>query len=465
MITIKTKKMKNLKFKYVTAVLASLAFAETTHAQTWDWTKSFGGKEVDYVSGITNDAAGNIYMVGNFKGTASFGSKSLTSKGYYDIFLAKYSPEGQLVWIQQEGGSDLDEGNGIVLDKDGNIYITGYFTSEADFGGIKMKSSGDRDFFLAKFDNNGKINWIQTSEGVNSEYGKALALDNNGNILVTGIFAKEVKFKTNTLKSKGSTDIFVASYTSDGALNWIKTLGGNGKDEATAITCDSKGNAIITGWFSGSAEFGEINLISSGDDDIFIAKINPSGRVEWIDQAGGSEGVDRSYGVVADSQNNYYITGSISGEAKFNDQIIKSIGTDDCFLAKYNDKGVLLWVKSSGGKGGEIGRAIALDKSGYIYVCGDYNSTFAANSNSSSYDDWDIFIIKYNDKGFALSANSAGGNGYDRPIAMSIDNNNNCYITGVYERDCFFGKQEIISQGDSDIFVAKTKSFEPLRNN
>ncbi|MCO5289457.1 MAG: hypothetical protein M9940_08555, partial [Bacteroidetes bacterium] len=70
--------MKNLKFKYVTAVLASLAFAETTHAQTWDWTKSFGGKEVDYVSGITNDAAGNIYMVGNFKGTASFGSKSLT---------------------------------------------------------------------------------------------------------------------------------------------------------------------------------------------------------------------------------------------------------------------------------------------------------------------------------------------------------------------------------------------------
>lgn len=140
--------MKNLKFKYVTAVLASLAFAETTHAQTWDWTKSFGGKEVDYVSGITNDAAGNIYMVGNFKGTASFGSKSLTSKGYYDIFLAKYSPEGQLVWIQQEGGSDLDEGNGIVLDKNGNIYITGYFTSEADFGGIKMKSSGDRDFFL-----------------------------------------------------------------------------------------------------------------------------------------------------------------------------------------------------------------------------------------------------------------------------------------------------------------------------
>ncbi|MBS1764479.1 MAG: SBBP repeat-containing protein [Bacteroidetes bacterium] len=456
--------MKKIK-RILTSAIAMVCIAGSTNAQTWNWAKTMGGSDVDYATGIANDDAGNVYMVGNFKGTATFGDKQLTSKGYYDIFLAKYDTSGKLLWIQQAGGSDLDEANGIALDKDGSIYITGYFSSNSNFGGINIQSGGDKDFFLAKYDNNGNIKWIQTSEGINSEYGKALALDHKGNILVTGIFEKEIKIKSNQIKSKGATDIFVASYSTDGSLNWLKTMGGNGKDEATSIAADANGNAIITGWFSGNAEFGKVSLLSSGDDDIFVAKVNPSGNVMWCVQAGGSEGADRAYGVVTDPLNNIYVTGSFIGSAKFADQIIKSVGADDYFLAKYNDKGELAWVKSSGGRGGEIGRAISLDKAGNIYVCGDYNSTFAANSNSSSYSDWDIFIVKYNSKGIAVSANSAGGDGYDRPIAMSIDNNNNCYITGVYERNCFFGKQEIVSNGNSDIFIAKTNYFEPLRKN
>ena len=455
--------MKNKKRLSAIVFLSCVLFMSNTQAQNWDWAQSAGGKEVDYATGIVNDVNGNVYVIGSFNGTATFGDKQLTSTSYYDIFIAKYSPTGKLIWVSQAGGSAADEANGITLGADNKIYLTGYFSGSTNFGSINLVSKGDRAFFVAKYDMDGNPVWVQSGGGEQSGFGKAIASDNKGNLFVTGIFNSNATFKNTVLKSKGEEDIFVANYTTDGDLRWIKRIGGNGRDEATSIAADVNGNTYITGWFSGMADFGKINLTSDGNDDIFTAKYNSKGEEVWAKQGGGYNGVDRSYGIKVDAQGNTYVTGSFIGTAKFESTSLKSVGTDDCFLVKYNSDGMLQWVKQTSGKNGEIGRAISLDASGNIFVCGDYNSTFVTNPTQSTAGDWDVFVIKYDSKGNAVGANRAGCEGYDRPIAMSIDKNNNCYITGVYEKTCNFGKQQLTNQGNSDIFIAKTKAFDPVQ--
>ncbi|NVO19179.1 MAG: SBBP repeat-containing protein [Bacteroidetes bacterium] len=454
--------MKTIIQSAIAFVLCTL-YASNSDAQNWEWALSAGGQEVDFATGIVNDSYGNVFVAGSFYGTASFGEKRLTSLGYYDIFIAKFTADGKLVWVTQAGGPDGDEANGIAIDEKNNIYVTGYFTSTASFGKNQLKSNGDKDFFLAKLNSDGNFEWVKSGGGKLAEFGKAVAADNKGNVFVTGILTSTSNFKNFTLNSNGKEDIFIADYSDDGDLRWIKSVGGGGRDEATALATDGNGNAYVTGWFSGIVNFGRTQMTSNGDDDIFVAKYDSKGVELWARQAGGFKGVDRSFGITTDAEGNAFVTGSFDGAATFGHNTLKSIGTDDCFVAKYGPDGTVAWVKQSGGKNSEKGRAIKLDSSGNIYVAGEFNASFAVSPTHPSEGDWDIFVVKYDEKGNVLGTNQAGGKGYDRPIAISIDKDSNVYLTGVYEKDCRFGKQELINQGNSDIFIAKTKEFESIK--
>ncbi len=428
--------------------------------QNWEWAQSAGGKELDYANGIVNDSDGNAYVAGSFNGTATFGDKQLTSAGFFDIYIAKYSPAGKVLWVFQAGGSEGDEAYGLTIDSNNSLYVTGYFSGKATFGDKQLTSLGNRDFFIAKLNPDGKLLWVQPGGGSEDEFGKAITTDNKGNIFVTGIFHTTSTFSKKIISSKGKEDVFLANYSTDGNLKWIKSIGGGGRDEATAIEADANGNSYLTGWFTGLVDFGKTKLTASGDDDIFIAKYNSNGEEVWANQAGGFKGADRSYGITVDPQGNSYITGSFNGSAKFSSVSLKSVGADDFFLAKYNSSGVMQWVKQSGGKNGEIGRAVDLDAAGNIYVCGDFNASFIPSS-TQSIGDWDLFIVKFDTKGNVIGSNQAGGQGYDRPTAMSIDKNAGVYVTGVFEKTCNFGKQSLTNIGNSDIFIAKAREFEP----
>lgn len=100
----------------------------TCHGQTINWIKQIGGNQFDYIKGMTTDASGNIYVVGGFSGTINFGGSQATALGS-DIWFGKYTSSGSLVWAHSVGGGDDDFGMDIALDNSGNVYITGYFNS------------------------------------------------------------------------------------------------------------------------------------------------------------------------------------------------------------------------------------------------------------------------------------------------------------------------------------------------
>lgn len=142
---------------------------------------------------------GSYYVVGFFTGTADFNPSglgySLTAVGGRDIFIAKYNALSHLVWAKSMGSTQSDEGKGIGMDSQGNIWITGYFEYLTDFdpgpGTATLTTytlSGTPDVFLAKYDPNGNYQWVGKMGGVQDDRGRGIFIDDLDNIYSTGTY-------------------------------------------------------------------------------------------------------------------------------------------------------------------------------------------------------------------------------------------------------------------------------------
>ena len=235
---------------------------------------------------------------------------------------------------KKAGGTNDDDGHSIATDSFGNSYITGYFSSApASFGTINLTSSGSADIFVAKLDSNGNWLWAKQAGGIYDDEGRGIAIDSYGNSYVTGAFARTVSFGTTTLTSSGYVDIFVAKLDSDGNWLWAKQAGGTGFDFGYGIATKSSGYSHVTGKFQGTASFGSTTLTSSGNADIFVAKLDNSGNWLGAQKAGGT-GIDDGQSIAIDSYGNSYVTGYFQRTASFGDINISSSGLYDIFVAK-----------------------------------------------------------------------------------------------------------------------------------
>jgi hypothetical protein len=445
------------------------------------WAKSAGGNGLDRASSIALDAAGNIYVIGSFNGTTTFGPGSVLSSvsNTDDIFVAKYDSTGTLLWVSWSGGAGSDQGNGIALDGSGNIYITGTFEGTSTFdlslNGANQPaviSVGGPDIFVAKFDPSGTALWAKRAGGTISDKAVGIAVDVLGNSFVAGYFESAATFgagepNQTTLKSAGLRDIFIAKYDLNGSLLWANRAGEAGADQAFGIAEDGLGNSYVTGLFNGSGTFGTLPnqtiLISAGFDDIFVAKYSPSGALVWAKQAGGTAD-DIGLGIGVDALGNIFLTGMFQAQATFGvgevtPTILTSDGDRDVFVAQYNSAGTLLWAKRAGGPKTDQGLGIAVDGFGTGYLTGyfgDSNPPIAATATFgpgeanettlTSAGGADMYLAKF--AGRPPSADSDGDG-----IA---DQNDNCpSVANTNQADV---------DGDSIGDVCDTNSFVPVAN-
>jgi len=422
----------------------------------WLWAKQAGGTDYEYGNSIAIDSSGNSYVTGCFQGTASFGDTNLTSSGCADIFIAKLNSNGNWLWAHKAGGTSPDYGYGIATDSSGNSYVTGYFEGTASFGTITLTSSGYIDIFIAKLDSSGNWLWVKKAGGTNYDGGYGIAIDSSGNSYVTGYFQGSASFGTITLTSNSnSRDIFVAKLDSSGNWLWAKQAGGTSPDYSYGIAIDSSGNSYVTGYFWGTASFGTTTLTSSGDIDIFVAKLDSSGNWLWAKQAGGTSN-DYGYGIAIDSLGNSYVTGYFEGTASFGTTTLTSNGGNDIFVAKLDSSGNWLWAHKAGGTSNDFGYGIATDSSGNSYVTGYFKGTASFGSTTLTSSGWyDIFVAKLDSNGNWLGAKKAGGTDWDCGNGIATDSSGNSYVTGYFRGTASFGDINITSSGNRDIFVAK----------
>ncbi len=453
---------RSIKLAIVCILLAVVNIKAQTPSLTL--AKTFGGTDRDYGSAIAEDAVGNIYITGEFTGTVNFGnSVTLTSQGNVDFYVVKFDHDGKALWGRSGGGILTDRGYGVAIDDAGNVIVTGHYYGSSTFESKTVVSSGNLDAFTAKYDSAGNLIWLKEGKGTSQVSTRGIAVDKDDNYYIVGYFGTSgkltVEFDTLTLTSNGQRDIFLVKYDSAGAVKWGVNAGSAvSGEEAKDVTVDDAGNIYMTGMFVDTAYFGSNIVIGDGGSDIFIAKYNPDGKLVWVKSA-GSHGDDIGYGITADNAGHIYLSGRFDSTATFGTNDYTTHGDYDAFIAKLDTAGNFIWVDNFGGTGADVCGAVKTDAAGYCIGYGSFNDAIdigSTNFVSSGLDD--IFFVKLDPDGSVIWAKAAGGSDKDAANSLVIESNGNVVSTGYFNLNFSFDGQNFTSVGKQDILLCRLGS-------
>ncbi len=247
------------------------------------WSKTIWGDSTEEGTGVALDSVGNILMTGKFLWNTDVGKGVMATKGGMDFYIAKFTGTGVALWSRAFGGtgiSGIDGTVGVSADRAGDVVLLGYFSQSIDFGGgvLRTPTVNDYDVFLAKFSGvDGGYRWAKSFPGPGNELPYALAVDANNNVAITGYFQQSINLGGNLFTSYvwGAPDCFVAKYSPTGAHVWSERFGGTGGDYGVALAACNSGYFLLTGMFSGAADFGGQSCTSVGASDAFLIRLDP----------------------------------------------------------------------------------------------------------------------------------------------------------------------------------------------
>ncbi len=422
----------------------------------WDNINTGGGTSVDLPVEILKSES-NLYVISNFFRTTQFGTYSNESAGGYDILISQAS-KTSLTWNASEnyyGFQDFAESRSINKDIMGNKYITGSFYGQLTFGSNILNAQKSSDGFIAKSGPAGNYIWAKTIKTDSDATIFSVDTDDELNVYVCGSFSGNAQFGNIEKSSNGLKDIFVAKLDKDGNWLWVNIAGNFYDDEAYDIAYYDDNNIYLTGYYSFNVDFGDISLSGSTASRIFAANVDSEGNWVWANRAGGN-GYDIGYAVAADSSGNCLVTGIFEGDASFGDDDIVSYGNDDFFISKLNSDGEWIWTNSSGSNTWkDAAYDIQADADGNVYLTGQFNN-FATFDDSYliSKGDVDAFIVQLDSNGEWGFLTSLGGKSFDTGTSLYY-NNNELYFTGTFSDTLIAGNQEYYALNEKDVFFGK----------
>jgi hypothetical protein len=209
--------------------------------------------------------------------------------------------------------------------------------------------------------------WSRRGDGLGAAY--AIAPFGDGGAAVVGVFQGAIDFGAGEMLSAGANDAFVARFTADGTCLWSARYGGPGGDGANAVAIDAAGRVLVTGSFSGTAQFGDEALVSAGSYDVPLVAFDGAGQVAWV-RAFGSAGFDVGYGLAASPSGRIALMGASGGPIDFGGGALE--GTESTFVAVFDENAVHVWSRMLDDV---IGNGLAISENGEVALAADFSDT------------------------------------------------------------------------------------------
>lgn len=239
------------------------------------WARQIAGRENEQGRGIIADAKNNVFVTGEFTSAIGIeGNQLRAASGECDIFIAKYSPDGRLTWAKRFGAKGADYSRGIGTDKRGNIYVAGVFSGIVEFDSRRVQSGEQsRNLFLVKLNPRGDVLWARAMTSRDDAEGCEIEVDANGNSYLSGQFGAELKIGEEKIKGSGGRNLFAAKFDAEGQAVWIKSVKGTSAAINFALALHEDNSLTLVGAFNGELDFDEHELKSSEGMGAFVATL------------------------------------------------------------------------------------------------------------------------------------------------------------------------------------------------
>jgi len=445
------------------------------------------GSGADYGDLIQSDSVGNIYTVGRFSGTCDIdpgpGIYSLTSSGTTDMYVAKFSATGTLIWAFNFGGLGTERPMAFKIDPFGRLYIAGDFSSAVDFdpgpGSTILTPAGGSDVYITRYTSDGNFISVSSFGGPNNDYSETMAFFSNGDFVLGGEFASpsidiDPGAGTTTLNnastSTTSFDPYLVRFDSSGTFLWAFSLPGAGSDYMKSLAIDQSGDIVTGGYFSQTLTThptGGLTLTTAGAADCFIAQYDGSGNHVNSWSFGGG-GTDNLFAITCNN-GTIYSSGTFNSVADLapgpDTAFVSSRGLTDVFLNAITFSGTVVFAGGFGGSTSDFSFNLLSTSAGDVIVSGSFvdSADFdlsAGVQNVYAYGDRDGYCAKYGPTGNLKWAMKLGSGLIDYVRGLALAPNDEFLCTGYYGAANFYVDPlnlatVLTSVGSSDAFFAR----------
>ncbi|MBX2980355.1 MAG: hypothetical protein KF905_13750 [Flavobacteriales bacterium] len=349
------------------------------------------------------------------------------------------------------GGTGADEMRACVVDASGNLYVTGLFNSTVDMdpgpSSTTITSAGEADIFVLKYAPTGNLLWARGFGGPGPDMAFGIALDPQGNVLVSGGFQQTATFGSGgpSITSQGDYDVFVLKLDPQGNVLWVRSFGGSTYDASFSVAADAQGNVVVTGYFTGTVDMdpgpGSFPLTTAGSADAFIVKLDPQGGFLWARQFGGT-GNDQVDAVAVHADGRVVVTGRFTNTANVGPgpglAPITSQGNSDFYLLELNAQGDPLRLIGLGGTGFDAAFCLALLPDGAVLLGGSFSLTMDFDPGPGEVPmtvggiAQNAFVLKLTSDLQFEWVKQFSSNDYSRINSLAVDAVGNVHLTGGF---------------------------------
>jgi hypothetical protein len=320
------------------------------------WSRRFGGGVSAEAASCAVDPSGAVVVAGTFGGNTDFGGGEVVAKGETDAFVAKYAPDGELVWARNFGGW-VAYATDVAVDAGGAIVVMGWFDGTMGFaedggpepaGAPLVSRGGGYDLFLVKLDADGNVLWVRGLGGPGADYGGDVDVGEDGAIVMTGAIGDGADLGAGP--TAGGDDAFLASFTSEGVLSWSRRFHAASAGIALDVDIGPGGGVWFGAAFRADVDLGG-GTLAAGENAEVLARFTSGGEHVWSRTMDGRAG-----SVAVDEAGKLYVVGTRWG----------------VLLHVYGEDGELLRVRDFGGRCQAYGGGLALERPDDVVVSGMY---------------------------------------------------------------------------------------------